>query len=67
MLSTLYGSVPEVLSELIRTAFVPRDGYKFIAVSYTHLDVYKRQGSSEWSLSQSIGRQSAFMKLSTLR
>ena len=30
MLSALYDSVPEVLSELIRTAFVPREGYKFI-------------------------------------
>ena len=29
-LSMLYDSVPEVLSELIRTAFVARDGYKFV-------------------------------------
>ena len=30
MLSMLYDSVPGVLSELIRTAFIPRPGYKFI-------------------------------------
>ena len=34
MLSALYDSVPEVLSELIRTAFVPRDGYKFIVSDF---------------------------------
>lgn len=38
MLSTLYGSVPEVLSELIRTAFVPRDGYKFIVSDFSAIE-----------------------------
>ena len=31
----LYDSVPEVLSELIRTAFVPKDGYKFIVADFS--------------------------------
>ena len=38
MLSTLYDSVPEVLSELIRTAFVPREGYKFIVSDFSAIE-----------------------------
>ena len=38
LLSTLYDSVPEVLSELIRTAFVPRDGYKFIVSDFSAIE-----------------------------
>ena len=38
LLSTLYNSVPEVLSELIRTAFVPRDGYKFIVSDFSAIE-----------------------------
>lgn len=38
MLSTLYDSVPEVLSELIRTAFVPRNGYKFIVSDFSAIE-----------------------------
>ena len=35
---SLYDSVPEVLSELIRTAFVPRDGYKFIVSDFSAIE-----------------------------
>lgn len=38
MLSILYDSVPEVLSELIRTAFVPREGYKFIVSDFSAIE-----------------------------
>lgn len=38
MLSALYDSVPEVLSELIRTAFVPREGYKFIVSDFSAIE-----------------------------
>ena len=38
LLSTLYDSVQEVLSELIRTAFVPRDGYKFIVSDFSAIE-----------------------------
>lgn len=38
LLSILYDSVPEVLSELIRTAFVPRDGYKFIVSDFSAIE-----------------------------
>ncbi|WP_296557501.1 DNA polymerase [uncultured Acetobacterium sp.] len=37
-LSMLYNSVPEVLSELIRTAFVPRDGMKFIVADFSAIE-----------------------------
>ena len=37
----LYDDIPDTLSQLIRTAFVPRKGMKFI------VDVYKRQ-LPEW-------------------
>ena len=38
LLSALYDSVPEVLSELIRTAFVPRDGYRFIVSDFSAIE-----------------------------
>ena len=38
LLPALYDSVPEVLSELIRTAFVPRDGYKFIVSDFSAIE-----------------------------
>ncbi len=37
-LSMLYDSVPEVLSELIRTAFVARDGYKFVVSDFSAIE-----------------------------
>lgn len=38
LLSALHDSVPEVLSELIRTAFVPREGYKFIVSDFSAIE-----------------------------
>ena len=37
-LTMLYDSVPEVLSELIRTAFVPKSGYKFIVADFSAIE-----------------------------
>ena len=37
-LDLLYDSVPTVLSELIRTAFVPRDGYKFVVSDFSAIE-----------------------------
>ena len=34
----LYDSVPEVLSELIRTAFVARDGHKFVESDFSAIE-----------------------------
>ena len=38
MLNLLYPSVPGVLSELIRTAFVPKPGYKFIVSDFSAVE-----------------------------
>lgn len=38
MLDMLYASVPGVLAELIRTAFIPRPGYKFIVSDFSAIE-----------------------------
>lgn len=38
MLNLLYENVPLVLSELIRTAFIPRPGYKFIVSDFSAIE-----------------------------
>ena len=38
MLSMLYDNIPQVLSELIRTAFVPRPGYRFIVSDFSAIE-----------------------------
>ena len=37
-LELLYDNIPEVLSELIRTAFVPRPGYKYIVSDFSAIE-----------------------------
>lgn len=37
-LDLLYDSTPEVLSELIRTAFVPKSGYRFIVADFSAIE-----------------------------
>ena len=38
MLDILYESIPSVLSELIRTAFIPKPGYKFIVSDFSAIE-----------------------------
>ena len=38
MLSLLYGNVPEVLAQLVRTAFIPAPGHKFIVADFSAIE-----------------------------
>lgn len=38
MLEVLYGSLPDTLSQLIRTAFIPSDGRRFIVADYSAIE-----------------------------
>lgn len=37
-LEVLYGNVPDTLSQLIRTAFIPADGHRFIVVDFSAIE-----------------------------
>lgn len=52
LLNVLYDSVPEVLSELIRTALIPRDGYKFVIADYSAIEarVLSWLAKEEWRI-----------------
>ncbi|WP_352399429.1 DNA polymerase [Anaerotignum sp.] len=51
-LELLYDSVPEVLSELIRTAFVPRNGCKYIVADFSAIEarVIAWYAGEQWRL-----------------
>lgn len=38
LVEMLYGHVPDVLSQLIRTAFVPREGHRFIVADFSAIE-----------------------------
>jgi len=50
MLNMLYDPVPNVLSELIRTAFIPRPGYKFIVSDFSAIEarVLSHLAGEQW-------------------
>ena len=50
MMDMLYDSVPGVLSELIRTAFIPRPGFKFIVSDFSAIEarVLSHLAGEEW-------------------
>ncbi len=52
LLSFLYNSVPEVLSELTRTALIPRPGYKFIVADFAAIEarVLSWLAGEEWRM-----------------
>ena len=37
-LETLYDNIPNVLSELIRTAFIPKPGYKYVVADFSAIE-----------------------------
>ena len=57
-LELLFGSVPSTLSELIRTAFIPRDGCRFIVADYSAIEarVLAWLAGEEWVLEEFRGR-----------
>lgn len=52
LLSILYDSVPEVLSELVRTALIPRDGYKFVVADFSSIEarILAWLAGEEWKM-----------------
>lgn len=52
ILDMLYDSVPSVLSELIRTAFIPRPGYKFVVSDFSAIEarVLSYLAGEEWRM-----------------
>ncbi len=38
LLTMLYDSIPELLSELVRTALIPRDGYKYVIADFSSIE-----------------------------
>lgn len=52
LLNTLYDSIPEVLSELVRTALIPRDGYKFVIADFSAIEarVLSWLAGEEWRM-----------------
>lgn len=58
MLELLFGSVPNTLSELIRSAFIPRDGCRFIVADFSAIEarVLAWLAGEEWVLEEFRGR-----------
>ena len=51
-LEMLYGDVPDVLSQLVRTAFIPRDGAKYIVSDFSAIEarVLSWLAGEEWRM-----------------
>ncbi len=52
MMKTLYENVPDTLSQLIRTAFIPRPGYKFVVADFSSIEarVLSFLANEQWRL-----------------
>ena len=57
-LELLFGSVPNTLSELIRTAFIPRDGCRFIVADFSAIEAHVLAwlAGEEWVLEEFRGK-----------
>ena len=57
-LELLFGSVPGTLSEIIRTAFIPKDGCRFIVADFSAIEarVLAWLAGEEWVLEEFRGR-----------
>ena len=58
LLDTLFASVPGTLSELIRTAFIPRDGCRFLVADFSAIEarVLAWLANEEWVLDEFRGK-----------
>ena len=58
LLDALFASVPGTLSELIRTAFIPRDGCRFLVADFSAIEarVLAWLASEEWVLEEFRGK-----------
>ena len=58
LLDTLYASVPGTLSELIRTAFIPKDGCRFLVADFSAIEarVLAWLANEEWVLEEFRGQ-----------
>ena len=58
MLDTLFASIPGTLSELIRTAFIPRDGCRFLVADFSAIEarVLAWLANEEWVLEEFRGK-----------
>ena len=58
MLESLFGSVPGTLSELIRTAFIPKDGCRFIVADFSAIEarVLAWLAGEDWVLDEFRGK-----------
>lgn len=58
LLDTLFFSVPSTLSELIRTAFIPKDGCRFLVADFSAIEarVLAWLASEEWVLEEFRGK-----------
>ena len=58
LIETLFGSVPNTLSELIRTAFIPKDGCRFIVADFSAIEarVLAWLANEEWVLEEFRGK-----------
>jgi len=63
-LEMLYDSVPEVLSELIRTAFVPKEGSKFIVADFSSIEavVLAWLAGEQWVLDAFGAKQDLYIR-----
>ena len=58
LLDTLFASIPGTLSELIRTAFIPRDGCRFLVADFSAIEarVLAWLANEEWVLEEFRGK-----------
>ena len=52
MLELTYGSLPDTISQLIRTAFIPREGYEFVVADFSAIEarVISWLAGEDWRL-----------------